>query len=349
MADNELRVGVYEPADLPQSFRVYVANVRQYFRSLGLEAIPFTSGKDLPRTADVLWDTRAGGGNPPLAFMLGGPPVVVTVHGFAPITLSGWEYFRTIKGTIMSRHYARLKLTKWHQLKDQIGAVITVSAFIKSEVVRLTGLAPERIAVCHHGVDTEFFHPPLSARQGPAYFLHISNGEPRKNVGRILSAFRRLRKSYDAQLWLKLPVQESQPYCGLEGVHVIGADLSTEQLATLYRGALAFLFPSLYEGFGLPILEAMSCGCPVITSNVSACPEVSGDAALTINPRDVNAILQAMCTVYRDNESRIRLAAAGLHRVRSFTWSDCSKRHADVFRLVAQCRSPFSLDRSQRT
>ena len=85
---------------------------------------------------------------------------------------------------------------------------------------------------------------------------------------------------------LKLPEHVAQRYAGIDGVRVITGLRTTEELADLYRNALAFVFPSLYEGFGLPIVEAMACGCPVITSNVSACPEIAGGAAITVDPRD---------------------------------------------------------------
>ena len=91
-----------------------------------------------------------------------------------------------------------------------------------------------------------------------------------------LRAFAKLKLKNNVELVLKLPEFAANRYAGLDGVRIITGLLSTEELAELYRNALAFLFPSLYEGFGLPILEAMACGCPVITSNVSACPEVAG-------------------------------------------------------------------------
>ncbi|MBW8029078.1 MAG: hypothetical protein GJU67_04810, partial [Ferrovum sp.] len=95
MTDRSLRVGVYRPAELHQSFRVYADNVERYFPELGIEAVHFDSKTAVPRSVDVLWDIRSGGGNPPLEFLLDSKiPLVMTVHGFAPISLSGWEYFQ---------------------------------------------------------------------------------------------------------------------------------------------------------------------------------------------------------------------------------------------------------------
>ncbi len=333
--NDKLRVGIYQAPDIPQSFRVYAANVTSHFPAHNVELIPFSAKDDLPKTADVLWDIRSGGGNPPLEFMMNGPPLVITVHGFAPITLSGWEYFKTIKGMLMSGRYSREKLARWKDLKDGVAALIAVSNYTKSEAVQMTGITADRIAVCHHGVDTASFTPDPNAERGN-YFLHVSNDEPRKNVARIVAAFSRLRKSSDTRLLLKLPKQHAARYKGIEGVEVIEGMLSTEELASLYRRALGFVFPSLYEGFGMPILEAMACGCPVITSNVSACPEVAGDAALVIDPRDEGALFDAMQALYHERNTRDRLVSDGLEKIKSFTWQESSACHAKMFSTAAQ-------------
>ncbi len=335
MSKETLRVGIYKAQEIPQSFKVYAANVTAHFPAQNVELIPFATKDDLPQTADLLWDIRSGGGNPPLEFMLGGPPLVITVHGFAPISLSGREYFRTVKGMLMSGRYAREKLERWKELKDGVAALIAVSNYTKSEAVQMTGIAADRIAVCHHGVDTASFTPDSNAERGN-YFLHVSNDEPRKNVARIVAAFGRLRKSSDATLLLKLPAKQADRYKDIEGVKVIEGMLSTEELASLYRQALGFVFPSLYEGFGMPILEAMACGCPVITSNVSACPEVAGDAALVIDPRDEDALFEAMNTLYQNRNVRDRLVIDGLEKIKSFTWQESAACHIKMFNAALE-------------
>ncbi len=334
MSKEALRVGIYKSPEIPQSFRVYASNVERHLAALGIEAIPFSDRKDLPTTADVLWDIRSGGGNPPLEFMMKGPPLVITVHGFAPITLSGWEYFRTVKGMLMSGRYSKEKMDRWKHLKDGVAGLIAVSNYTKTEAVQMTGIAADRIAVCHHGVDAgSFTHDPGISRDN--YFLHVSNDEPRKNLPRIIDAFRQLRKSHDVELLLKLPADKAEKYSGMDGVKTICGLLSTEDLADLYRNALGFVFPSLYEGFGMPILEAMASGCPVITSNVSACPEVAGDAALIVDPRDEGVLFDAMRTLYQDKSTRDRLVEAGLQKIISFTWEKSADCHAKLFRKVA--------------
>lgn len=337
MVDTMLHVGVYQGPDIPQSFKVYAENVQRYLLEQGVSAIPFADRRSLPESVDVLWDIRSGGGNPPPDFLLGKhlPPLVVTVHGFAPVALNGWEYFRTLKGSVMSNSYARRKRALWQDASAGVAGIIAVSAFVKEEAIQFTNVSVEKIYVCHHGVDKEIFTPQPEVVPED-YFLHISNGEPRKNIHRIVGAFRRLRRSHNAQLVLKLPEHIASQYEGIDGVRVITGFLKADELADLYRRALAFIFPSLYEGFGIPIIEAMACGCPVITSDTSACPEVAGEAGLTVDPRDENALLDAMLAFCPDMKNRPERVASGLRRTADFSWSKSAQCHADVLRKTAQ-------------
>jgi glycosyltransferase involved in cell wall biosynthesis len=338
MTDTVLRVGVYEGPEIPQSFRVYAKNVQKYFPEQCVEIIPFTDKRNLPSSVDVLWDIRSGGGNPPPDFLLEDclPPLVVTVHGFAPVTLNGWEYFRTLRGLIMSGRDANLKRAGWQQAQSSIAAIIAVSAFVKDETIRYTGAKASKVHVCHHGVDSEAFTPGI-ATEPDNYFFHISNDEPRKNINRILRAFRKLKLDNDVQLVLKLPEHAARRYVGMDGVRVITGSRPTDELADLYRKALAFVFPSLYEGFGLPIVEAMACGCPVITSNVSACPEIAGEAAITVDPRDEDALLEAMRIFCQNPQVRAERVKAGLQRSQGFSWSKSAQCHAKILRTAASC------------
>jgi glycosyltransferase involved in cell wall biosynthesis len=339
MTDIALQVGVYQDPEIPQSFRVYAKNVQGSLPEQYVRMIPFTNKRNIPALVDVLWDIRSGGGNPPPDFLLQNhlPPLVVTVHGFAPVALNGWEYFRTLKGSIMSNHYAKLKRARWQQAQPSVAAIIAVSSFVKDEAVRYTGAAANKVHVCHHGVDSGVFTPG-SGMELDGYFFHISNDEPRKNINRILRAFRKLKFHNNVQLVLKLPEHAAQRYLGIDGVRVLTGLLTTEELADLYRKALAFVFPSLYEGFGLPIVEAMACGCPVITSNVAACPEIAGGAAMTIDPRDEKALFDAMLAIYRDRQCREEHIAAGLRRARDFSWMKSAGCHANVLRIAAHMR-----------
>ena len=336
MKDSALRVGIYQGPEIPQSFKVYAENVWRHLPKQDIATIPFKDRQDLPKSADVLWDIRSGGGNPPPDFLLEHPlpPLAVTVHGFAPVSLNGWEYFRTLKGLVMSGLYAKHKRERWREARTAVGSIIAVSAFVKDEAIRFTGVPADRIHVCHHGVDSNAFTPGSETESEP-YFFHISNDEPRKNVHAIVRAFRQLRRHCRVQLVLKLPEERARNYEKIEGVRVVSGFLTTEELVRLYRHALAFIFPSLYEGFGLPILEAMACGCPVITSNVSACPEIAGEAAITVDPRDEDGLLEAMRIFCQNPRVRAERAVAGLQRSQDFSWSKSAQCHANILRAAA--------------
>jgi glycosyltransferase involved in cell wall biosynthesis len=337
MTDTMLHVGVYQGPEIPQSFRVYADNVRRYLPEQAIRVISFTDKKNIPASIDVLWDIRSGGGNPPPDFLLGShlPPLVVTIHGFAPVTLNGWEYYRTLKGLIMSHRYAMRNRALWQEIHTAVSAIIAVSSFVKEEAVQFTGVPAEKIYVCHHGADTKIYTP-HSKMEPEAYFFHISNDEPRKNISRILRAFRKLRRSHNVELVLKLPENAGRRYAGIDGVRIIAGLLTTEELADLYRRTLAFIFPSLYEGFGMPIVEAMACGCPVITSNVSACAEVAAEAAITVDPRDEDALLGAMLAIYQSPQIRAERVAASLRRAQDFSWAKSAQCHANVLRTAAR-------------
>ena len=170
------------------------------------------------------------------------------------------------------------------------------------------------------------------------FFLHVSQYQPVKNVHAIIAAYDQLSLSSKPDLLIVAP---GFPDCDVPaGVNLIVKPLSQKELAKLYLAALAFVFPSIRETFGMPILEAMACGCPVITSNVTACPEVAGDAALLVNPRSVSDLADAMRRLAEDASLRAGLRQRGLDRASQFTWLRSAQQHLTVFEraLRENCR-----------
>jgi len=165
----------------------------------------------------------------------------------------------------------------------------------------------------------------------------VSSYQRKKNVERILAAYESLPAAGRPDLVLVLP-GAPKPLGGRPGVTLIDSGLTPKELAPWYRGALAFLFPSLHETFGMPILEAMACGCPVLTSNTTACPETAGRAAYLVDPRDDAALREGMQRLLSDESLRVRLAGEGVDHAAGFRWQTCADRHLDVFRQVAEER-----------
>ncbi|MGI8886400.1 MAG: glycosyltransferase family 4 protein [Gaiellaceae bacterium] len=229
-------------------------------------------------------------------------PTVVTVHDLA--ILRNPEAFPRWHGL-----YGKAGLRRVLRAAD---AVVAVSEFTKREVATLADVPEERIRVVPNGVD------PLFTSYGPAaegsYVLAVATLEPRKNLERVLQA---------AQLaGVELRVVGARGWGGVEVAGWVG-EIPDVQLAELYRGARCVLYPSLYEGFGLPVLEAMASGTPVVTSRGTAMEEVAGGAAVLVDPHDIASIADGIAEA---ETQRAELVPLGLARANEFTWEGAADR-----------------------
>jgi glycosyltransferase involved in cell wall biosynthesis len=229
-------------------------------------------------------------------------PVVVTVHDLAAIRFP--HLF-----TAWTRLYARTLLKR---ILRSATRVLAVSEFTKRDVAELAGVPEERIDVAYNAADTSVFTPDGPAADGE-YVFALGTLEPRKNLARLIEA--------TARLGLELRVAGAEGWGGVtvKGVHVtwLGRP-DDEEVARLMRGALCLGYPSLWEGFGIPVLEAMLCGCPVVTSDDSPMSEVADGAAELVDPHDVESIAAG---IERALGRREELRAAGLERAKAFGWS----------------------------
>ncbi len=231
-----------------------------------------------------------------------------------------------------------------------VSRVITVSEFVKREIVQVFGLPDSMIQVIPHGRDLIF--QPMDAQRTArvleplglshaGYFLCVGTLEPRKNLALALQAHVALPPALRARHPLVIAGMRGWGASPLgtqvEGelasgeIRVLGY-LGREDLARLTAGALALVYPSIYEGFGLPPLEAMACGVPPITSNAASLPEVVGDAGLMVDPSDAAGLADAMREVAEDPATRERLSAQSLHRAEGFSWERCAQATAAAYR-----------------
>ena len=207
--------------------------------------------------------------------------------------------------------------------------VIAISRHVKESLVERMNLEADRVEVIHLGLDHELFRPGEEPRE--PFLLYPANPWPHKNHDRLFEALTRLRRERPA-LRLVLTGTGLERLSPPEGVEVRGR-VPREQLAALYRRASALVFPSMYEGFGQPPLEAMASGCPVVCSTAGALPEVCGSAARYFDPLSVDEMVEAVLTVLSDPD---RLVERGLQRAAGFTWDACAHAHDRVYRgLVA--------------
>lgn len=231
--------------------------------------------------------------------------------------------------------------------------IITISADTKQDLVQLYGIAPNRIDVVPIAANPRFVRVTDPSRLEqvqrryalPAKFiLYVGNLEPRKNLRRLVEAFNRLRTAPDCRHSLVLvgtPAQGADATLDYIArsparAHICHTGyVDDTDLPALYSLADVFAFPSLHEGFGVPILEAMACAVPVVTSNCSAMPEVAGEAALLIDPTDVTAMADALDAALTDHSLRDSLVERGLSRVRTFTPAHTARLLADVYHRAA--------------
>jgi glycosyltransferase involved in cell wall biosynthesis len=248
--------------------------------------------------------------------------------------------------------YAYARAAMWTAI-HRAARIITVSEASKRDILRYFQIPESRIDVIYNAIDDRFWVPPDPDQMervreryqlNAPFILYAGNIKPHKNLERLIEAFHLLRHDEALKdVQLLIIGDEISKYAMLrravhrhklhKHVRFFGF-VSNETLAALYRLAAVFVFPSLYEGFGLPPLEAMASGTPVITSNVSSLPEVVGDAALMIDPYEPSAIADAMRRVLADPDLRASLRAKGLARAREFSWERSIKRVRDIYHEV---------------
>ena len=236
--------------------------------------------------------------------------------------------------------------------------VITVSESSKRDILRFVDAPPEKIDVIYNAYDERFAVEPreedvVRVRERfqltDEFVLYAGNVKPHKNLERLIQAFDLVRRRGLDHLKLVVIGDEVSKYAALRRavhrhqlhkyVRFLGY-LPEETLAVMYRLAAVFVFPSLYEGFGLPPLEAMASGTPVVTSNVSSLPEVAGDAAMLVDPYDPGAIADGIYTVLTDEAARHNLRHKGLERARQFSWETSVRRVRDIYAEAGAERPP---------
>jgi glycosyltransferase involved in cell wall biosynthesis len=268
---------------------------------------------------------------------------VVTIHDC--IHLMFPQYLRNRAA------YAYARGSMWSAARRS-DRILTVSEASKRDILRFFNVRPDKISVVYNGIDERFWiEPPPEEiarvrerfQLDHGFVLYAGTIKPHKNLVRLIEAFAALRKGEFEDLKLliigdeisKLPALRRAVHSHKLHKHVrfLGF-LPDETLAALYRLAAVFVFPSLYEGFGLPPLEAMASGTPVVTSNVSSLPEVAGDAAVLVDPYDVASIVDGVRRVLMDPVLAGDLRRKGLARARDFSWERSVARTHEIYRLV---------------
>lgn len=217
--------------------------------------------------------------------------------------------------------------------------VLTISEFSRKRIIDWSGVDPNSVINVGCGVDSRYTPDAAPFVSQFPYLLCVSNRKAHKNEPRVVSAFARANIDNNIRLFFTGDSNEEiLSLCkqlGVEKRIVFTGRIPEDELPGLYKGALALVFPSLYEGFGLPVIESMACGTPVITSCTTALPEVAGDAALLVDPLDVTSITAAIELIIGDETLRADLTVKGLERAKNFTWDSVADRVKAVLTEVA--------------
>jgi glycosyltransferase involved in cell wall biosynthesis len=237
----------------------------------------------------------------------------------------------------------RLKQTLLRRTARLAAHIIVPSEATKRDLVEILAVDPERVTVVPHGVD-----PPPEAVGGPPhprpYFLYLGTLEPRKNLVRLIQAYRTLKRAHadapDLVLagkpgWLYTPIYQEAARVDPPHAVVFLGYVENARVWAWYRHAVAFCFPTLYEGFGLPVLEAMAAGCPVITADRGAVREVADGVGILVDPEDVGAIAEALRAAWLERSRLQDQVAAGVARARAWTWTRTAELTRAVYQRVA--------------
>ena len=278
--------------------------------------------------------------------------LIPTKSAATVITVYDLSFLRFPEVTMLTArlHYAR-KIFEYVRGAD---LVIAISENTKNDLLELTEITEEKIAVIPGACDEKFkpIEDPhrleeVKERYGirEDYILFVGTIEPRKNLVRLLRAYHRIRDKVDAQLllvgtkgWRDKDIYDAYDRLHLaDRVRFLGY-IPEEDLPYLYSGALFLAYPSIYEGFGLPPLEAISCGCPVLASRVSSLPEVLGEVALYVDPEDENEIAEGIIRLYEDAQQRQRLSELGIAQAKKFSWEASAKMTLGVYQKARELK-----------
>lgn len=273
-------------------------------------------------------------------------PMIATIHDSIPLSHPEWVYSSKIRAQLNT---FRLKYTA-----NLLERVICISEFSANDVVKHFNIPENKIDIIYHGIDNKFFQIEDVGRKqsilkkygllSKKYILHVSTFQPRKNQDGILAAYEKLSKNLQEEFplvmvgkngWgcedtiIKLKHMEKE-----NGVKWLSS-IDDDELFTLYQESICFIFPSLYEGFGFPILEAMASNTPVVTSNIGAMKEIAGESnAYLVNPYDTDELSDAMKELLNNTLLRNTLIQRGRAHAETFTWKKSAQKHIDVFKKM---------------
>jgi glycosyltransferase involved in cell wall biosynthesis len=326
-----MKIGVWMPHKEVLSVSIYKKNICQYLQEQGHILVYISPDFSSLPELDILWDaTCTGGKSPSYKLLCKDIPIVVTLHGAANYILP--KALQIHQAGLRKSWLLYKQKLLWKFYAKKVRAVITVSEYAKSEILQIFPISASKVLPIYHGYDPNLFFYDNNIRKN--IWLHVSAYQPKKNVDRIIEAYAKIEDSKKPKLvivskgyTLKNPLPQ--------GITLYAEGRDASQLATLYKQAATFIFPSIHETFGLPLIEAMASGCAIITSNTSSCIEIVGDAGICVEPYDTDTISLAMTRLLNQEEVDA-FRRKSLARAKDFSWQKCAEEHEQLMRSVVK-------------
>ena len=268
------------------------------------------------------------------------------------ITMVYDTVYKAFPNTMSVRSRFMLNLSMKRSCK-RADLIVTISQFSKSEIIKYLNVSPDKIVIMPCGVDFEIYRPDYNEEDirtakkkyglEGEYLLYLGTLEPRKNIDRLVDAYALIKQRVNNPPKLVIAGRKGWQYdsifkkvreLGLADDVIFTGYVDASDSPLLMSGAIAFVFPSIYEGFGMPPLEAMACGTPVITSNAASLPEVVGDAALMVNPYSTESIADAIERILFDKNLRAKLSKRGLKRASCYSWDNSVRVILDIYKRL---------------
>lgn len=325
-----MKIGVWIPEKYLNSVRIYYEQISSFLKDKDVELVEFSVNDQLPQQVDLYWDpTCTGGKNPNIRFRKRKRPLVATVHGASNFSMPHRYTYHGKKNQLKGYWINFKRKALWNLFRNNIEQIITVSHFAKEEITRELNLNFNKTTPIYHGYDSNLFFP-IENRTSD-YFFHVSVFQPVKNVEILIEAYQKWKSDDKKPLILLIPGYPNP--INVPGVQLINQAVSQAEVARYMQNAHAFFLPSIRESFGLPIIEAMACGTPVIASNNFACEEITSTYGILCDPYRVEDWVKAFETI---NDSKVwnEHHQKSLVRAKDFSWEKSAEEHYELFKSM---------------
>lgn len=321
------------PSNCPIAIKQYVIHI---CRALEREGVTFSTlgdGDPLPKGIDMYWDPYCYEGRNPggLPSRSEAVPSVVSLHDAAPFVMEPVDYAGSVTAALQQQSALLDELAKWDSEQGRIDGLIVPDSFTKDAAGRYLAFPESRIWVAPWGMDAIEAASAHGQDSGPVGLLCVCQWRPSKNLGSLISAYLQLKSERRPPLTIIAPgFQEKLP--AAPGLRLITRQMTLQELETYYAQALAFVYPVLHSSSGMPVLQAMAAGCPVLAADIPVLHELCRDAARFANPKDIDAFSEALETLVESDEARTKLENDGRARAATLTWERSAHAHMTAFR-----------------